>query len=113
MIEISIKKALDSAQGKISLEFDKTLEDGSFVTLFGKSGAGKTTILRILAGLASPDAGKIIVGDEVWFDSDKKINLPTQKRGIGLVFQEYALFPNMSVFENLKYALQDKKRLRE
>ena len=109
MIKINIKKTLNTADGKITLRVDKEIANGDFLTLFGKSGSGKTTLLRILAGLETPNSGTIIVDDEVWFDSEKKINLSPQKRNVGFVFQDYALFPNMSVRQNLEYALADKK----
>ena len=107
MIKINIKKTLNTADGKIVLHVNKEIKEGDFLTLFGKSGSGKTTLLRILAGLENPDSGEIKVGDEVWFDSSKKINLPPQKRGVGFVFQDYALFPNMSVKKNLLFALKN------
>ena len=107
MIKINIKKTLNTADGKIVLHVNKEIREGDFLTLFGKSGSGKTTLLRILAGLENPDSGEIKVGDEVWFDSSKKINLPPQKRGVGFVFQDYALFPNMSVKKNLLFALKN------
>jgi molybdate transport system ATP-binding protein len=107
MIKINIKKNLNTADGKIILHVNKEIKEGDFLTLFGKSGSGKTTLLRILAGLENPDSGEIKVGDEVWFDSSKKINLPPQKRGVGFVFQDYALFPNMSVKKNLLFALKN------
>lgn len=110
MVEINIKKTLNTADGKIELHVNKQIKDGDFLTLFGKSGSGKTTLLRIIAGLETPDSGTIIVDDVVWFDSEKKINLPPQKRNVGFVFQDYALFPNMSVRQNLEYALVDKKK---
>ncbi|MCB0627040.1 MAG: ATP-binding cassette domain-containing protein, partial [Saprospiraceae bacterium] len=69
--------------------------------LYGKSGAGKTSLLRILAGLLAPEEGRIVVGGTTWLDTAKGISLPPQKRKVGLVFQDYALFPNMSVKENL------------
>ncbi|MDE5602373.1 MAG: ATP-binding cassette domain-containing protein [Helicobacter sp.] len=103
MITIRIQKKLHSTEGNLSLELDCQLEENQLITLFGKSGAGKTTILRILAGLMKPDCGFIEVGGKVWFDS--KINIPPQRREIGFVFQDYALFPNMSVEENLYFAL--------
>lgn len=110
MIQINIKKMLHTADGTIDLIVNKDIQNGDFLTLFGKSGSGKTTLLRILAGLETPQSGQIIVDDEVWFDSSKKINLPPQKRGVGFVFQDYALFPNMSVRQNLEFALKDKKQ---
>ncbi len=91
MIKINIKKILNTADGKITLCVNKEIVNGDFLTLFGKSGSGKTTLLRILAGLENPDSGTILVDDEVWFDSEKKINLSPQKRNVGVVFQDYAL----------------------
>lgn len=105
MIELSIHKKLMSTSGAMLLQINTSIEKGSFITLYGKSGAGKTSILRILAGLLSPDKGKIIVNSTTWLDTEKSINLSPQKRKIGLVFQDYALFPNMSVKENLEFAL--------
>lgn len=108
MIQINIKKQLHTADGKIDLIVDKTIQNGDFLTLFGKSGSGKTTLLRLIAGLEIPDSGEIIVDDIVWFDSKQKINLPPQNRDVGFVFQDYALFPNMTVKENLAFAIKDK-----
>ena len=110
MIKARLKKQLFTAQGKINLEVDLEIKEGEFATIFGKSGAGKTTILRILAGLVDPEEGFIQVGDEVWFDSCSKINLPPQKRQIGFVFENYALFPNMTVRDNLEFALPHNKK---
>ncbi|MDP1783944.1 MAG: ATP-binding cassette domain-containing protein [Sulfuricurvum sp.] len=106
MIYINITKHLDTAEGPLNAHFELTINDGEFLTLFGPSGAGKTTLLRMIAGLEKPDSGKIEVDGEVWFDSAKKINLPPQKRSIGFVFQDYALFPTMSVRENLLFAAE-------
>lgn len=104
MIDITLSKALHSSTGPLQLNVQTQLEAGSFVTLFGPSGTGKTTILRMLAGLADPDRGRIIVNGDTWFDSDRRIGLSPQKRSIGFVFQDYALFPNLSVRENVAYA---------
>lgn len=104
MIEIAVAKTLQSACGRLALDLHAVIEAGSFTTLFGPSGAGKTTILRMLAGLTDPDHGSIIVGDQTWFDAARRINLPPQKRAIGFVFQDYALFPNLNVRENVAYA---------
>ncbi|MEJ2163024.1 MAG: ATP-binding cassette domain-containing protein, partial [Robiginitalea sp.] len=81
------------------------------VTLYGESGAGKTSTLRMLAGLMTPDKGRISVDDRVWFDSRKKQNLRPQHRKIGYVFQDYALFPHMTVRQNLEFGAEgsDKK----
>jgi molybdate transport system ATP-binding protein len=104
VIDIILSKTLHSASGPLQLNLQTSIEAGSFVTLFGPSGAGKTSILRMLAGLADPDQGRISVNGVTWFDSGKRINLPPQKRSIGFVFQDYALFPNLSVRENVAYA---------
>jgi molybdate transport system ATP-binding protein len=77
----------------------------SITVLFGPSGCGKTTVLRCLAGLERPERGRIIFGDAVWFDAETKTHLSPQQRGIGLVFQDYALFPHLSVAENIAYGL--------
>ncbi|MDD2652201.1 MAG: ATP-binding cassette domain-containing protein [Sulfurimonas sp.] len=113
MIAINIKKTLNTADGEIVLEVNKEIHDGDFLTLFGKSGSGKTTLLRIIAGLETPQSGTIVVDGVVWFDSAKNINLPPQKRNVGFVFQDYALFPNMSVRQNLEFALKDKKETKK
>lgn len=109
MIKIDIKKTLHTSDGKIILKINKEIINGDFLTIFGKSGSGKTTLLRIIAGLDIPDSGKIIVDNETWFDSSKGINISTQKRNIGFVFQDYALFPNMTIRQNLEFALNNKK----
>lgn len=113
MIKLNLTKRLSGAEGDFDLVVDTTITPGSFVALSGKSGSGKTTLLRMLAGLDSPDSGEIIVGDEVWVDSDRGINLKPQKRAIGFVFQDYSLFPNMSVRENIRFAAEDKNRVDE
>jgi molybdate transport system ATP-binding protein len=104
MIFINITKRLGSADGPIDGHFELEISDSEFITLYGPSGTGKTTLLRMIAGLETPDSGTIRVDDDIWFDSTKKINLPAQKRSIGFVFQDYALFPTMSVRENLLFA---------
>lgn len=108
MIKIKIRKQLIAAEGNMDLVIDLEVKEKEFITLFGKSGAGKTTILRILAGLTQPDEGFIKVGNEIWLDVERKINLSPQIRKIGFVFQDYVLFPNMTVKENLEYALESK-----
>lgn len=105
MISIALAKTLDSAGGKLQLDVRAHIEGGSLVTLFGPSGAGKTTVLRMLAGLTTPDSGSIVVNGKTWFDSAARINLPPQQRSIGFMFQDYALFPNMSVRQNIAYAV--------
>jgi molybdate transport system ATP-binding protein len=106
MISLNLKKTLKSAGGKMVLDLQLTIEKGQFVTLFGESGAGKTSTLRMLSGLLRPDSGIIKVGETIWFDGDRNIDLKPQQRKVGYVFQDYALFPNMSVRQNLEYALR-------
>lgn len=108
MIKLNFSKKLLGAEGTFNLTINEEILKEKLSILFGKSGAGKSTILRILAGLMKPDSGEIAVDGEVWFSSAKKIDLSPQKRSIGFVFQDYALFPNMSVLGNLLYALDDK-----
>lgn len=105
MIQLAINKTLNFASGKMQLSFQSTIAQHTFLTLFGKSGAGKTSLLRILAGLLQPEEGLIIVNGTPWLDTANGINLPPQKRSVGFVFQDYALFPNMTVRENLEFAL--------
>jgi molybdate transport system ATP-binding protein len=109
MIVVHLKKQLLTANGPVSLQVDFEMEKGDWVTLFGKSGEGKTSILRMIAGLLRPDEGFIQVDDEVWFDNRNGIDLPVQRRKIGYVFQDHNLFPHMTVRENLEYALSDKR----
>ncbi len=106
MIEIKIFRKLHSANGLLELQFDTVIRQGEFVTIYGPSGAGKTSIVRMIAGLLTPDDGHISVDQVVWFDKSAKINLRPQLRNIGIVFQDYSLFPNMTVKENLLYALE-------
>jgi molybdenum ABC transporter ATP-binding protein len=87
-----------------SFELQLTLDVGATVALVGPSGAGKTTVLRAVAGLARPAAGRIAVDGVAWFDRAGGIDLPPERRGVGLVFQEYALFPHMTVRGNIEYA---------
>lgn len=104
MLEIALQKSLHAAQGDFMLDIRFSIAEGEFVTLFGPSGAGKTTLLRSLAGLVEPDAGSIRVNGEPWYDSRARITLPPQQRRVGYMFQDYALFPNMSVRGNLEFA---------
>lgn len=105
MIEIALTRSLAGTAGSFELKVDARLEARSLVALFGPSGAGKTSLLRMLAGLDTPGSGRITVNGTVWFDSSAGIALPPQKRSIGFVFQDYALFPNMTVRENIAYAI--------
>jgi len=113
MIKINIKHPINTAKGLLNLEFSACLEKGTITTLFGESGAGKTTILKIIAGLINPKFGQLMLDDELYFDSAKGINLSPQKRKIGFMFQDYALFPHMNVWQNLAYANKDKSKIGE
>jgi len=108
MIKINIQKKLLAESGEMNLSLDLEITKGDFVTIYGESGAGKTSTLRMIAGLFNPDIGSITYNDNVWFDSAQKLNLSPQKRNVGFVFQDYALFPNMTVLENLKFAAKPK-----
>ncbi len=105
MIEISVNKELLGSLGKMNLSVDLSIESQNFLALSGQSGSGKTTLLRILAGLENAH-GKISVDGEIWLDGTHALS--PQQRGIGFVFQDYALFPNMSVLENLLFVRNDK-----
>ncbi|MDR2341829.1 MAG: ATP-binding cassette domain-containing protein [Campylobacteraceae bacterium] len=106
MIALNVNKKLYGIEGVMNLRINTFLKNQEFVALSGKSGSGKTTLLRILAGLEK-SSGTIVVDDEIW--QNDKIFLSPQKRKIGFVFQDYALFNNMSVEENLLFVNQDIK----
>lgn len=104
LIQINVTKRLMTANGEMTLTVQLEVNQGERMALFGVSGVGKTTILRMLAGLMKPDSGRIVVDGVVWFDAQKRINLLPQQRQIGFMFQDYALFPSMTVYENLAFA---------
>ena len=90
-------------------DLSMVIEDNAFVTLLGPSGCGKTTTLRMIAGLETPTSGRITIGDTVVFDSENGINVPANKRKVGFLFQNYALWPNMTVYENIAFGLSNIK----
>jgi molybdate transport system ATP-binding protein len=106
MIEMNISQRLSGAEGEFDLNFETKIPAGELVALYGPSGAGKSSVLKMLAGLMTPRKGWIKVDGEVWFDEAKHINRKPQLRNLGMVFQDYSLFPNMSVRGNLEFALQ-------
>jgi molybdate transport system ATP-binding protein len=108
VIFIDIEKQMLTANGPVNLLVQTSIQEGQLVALFGESGTGKTTLLRILAGLAAPDKGLIRIGNTTWFDSERGINLSPQNRNISLMFQDYALFPNMTVEQNIRFAQPEK-----
>src|SRR5512137_1283466 len=94
-----------TAVNKVSL----TVEPGSFLTLLGPSGCGKTTLLRCIAGLEDPNDGEIYIGEKLLYSQQKGISLPPGERDLGLVFQNYALWPHMTVYKNMTFALEIQK----
>ncbi|WP_457750193.1 ATP-binding cassette domain-containing protein, partial [Sulfurimonas sp.] len=110
MLEIDINKKLYGANGAMNLEVNCAIKQGEFVAISGKSGSGKTTFLRVLAGLDEA-FGSIEFNDVSWLKNSQ--NLAVQKRNIGFVFQDYALFENMSVEENLLFVNRDEVLARE
>ena len=105
MIDIFLKKDLQGAHGRITLEVEAQINQGDLAVIYGVSGAGKTSVLRMVAGLFKPDIGRIEVNNDTWFDSSNGVNRKPRHRSVGFVSQEYALFPNMTVRENMEYAL--------
>lgn len=104
MSRVSLKNISKSFNETAVLKnIDMQIEDGQFVTLLGPSGCGKSTILRILSGLVEQDSG------EIYIDSSEVSTLPASKRNIGMVFQSYALFPNLNVYNNIAFGLQVQK----
>jgi multiple sugar transport system ATP-binding protein len=90
-------------------DLNLVIDDNAFVTLLGPSGCGKTTTLRMIAGLETPTTGRITIGDQVVFDSDQGINLSASARHVGFLFQNYALWPNMTVYQNITFGLKNVK----
>jgi len=110
MIELNLNKELQGYRDNFQLAIEVSIERGKLISVYGESGAGKTSLLRLISGLLHPDEGIIKINDTYWFDSKRKINLKTQKRNIGYVFQDYALFPHMSIKENIAFALPKEEK---
>lgn len=111
MLQVKIKKKL----GNFLLDVDFSMDGGVFAIL-GASGCGKSMTLKCIAGIERPNEGRIVLNDRVLFDSEKRINLPPQKRKVGYMFQDYALFPNMNVVQNIQAGMgrkPDPKKVRE
>lgn len=106
MIEAHIFKRLHGVQGDFTLDVQLTIAEGELVALYGASGSGKTTLLRCLAGLETPDQGHIRVNGQLWLDVAQGIHVLVQQRHVGFMFQDYALFPHMTVRQNLHFALR-------
>ncbi len=112
-VKVDLKKRYSEAEIyrkkgiKKAFMLDVSFEMGNeLVVLFGPSGSGKTTLFKCISGITEPDSGKITVGNKVYYDKDQKINLPIQKRNLGYVFQNYTLFPHMSVRKNIECGLK-------
>ncbi len=121
MIHIA-KVVLESVEKKFGKvvavrNFNLTIKDGEFVTFLGPSGCGKTTTLRMIAGFEEPTEGKITIGDKLVFSFEEGINIPPEERNIGMVFQNYAVWPHMTVFNNVAYPLKvrgmDRNKIKE
>lgn len=108
MIEIQIRHQIFTSSGNKFLVVDERISEGSFVHVSGDSGIGKTTFFKVLSGLIVPDFGFIKLNDKILLDTANKIFLPPQKRNISLMFQNYALFPNMTVKQNIAFAQTEK-----
>lgn len=104
MIALDLYKQLETTEGTKKIQVQMTLESGDFVAVYGASGVGKTTLLRMIAGLSAADQGSIVVDGDCWYNSTTQQNKTAQERKVGFVFQDYALFPNMSVLDNLRFA---------
>src|SRR5690348_4157731 len=116
MIEITnLRKSFQSGKTSTAAIDNVSIRvpEGEFFTLLGPSGCGKSTTLRCVAGLEKPESGTIKIGDEVVFSSDEGIVIPAYKRDIGMVFQSYAIWPHMTVLENVAYPLRIQRRPRE
>ena len=110
MPEIILKNVSKSFGKVVAVdELNLQILNNSFITLLGPSGCGKTTILRMIAGLETPTEGRITIGGKVVFDSERGINLPPDKRNVGFLFQNYALWPHMTVYQNIAFGLENMK----
>ncbi|WP_458119568.1 ABC transporter ATP-binding protein [Paenibacillus sp. Z6-24] len=117
MTEITLQGVSKSYGNVQALQpVDLTIPSGKFTTLLGPSGCGKTTLLRLIAGLETPDTGEVLVDGKPVFSQQKRINMPSHRREFGMVFQEFALWPHMTVYENVAFSLKAsgrKKQIRE
>lgn len=107
MIEVDITKRIKTYRGWEDLRVKTQFEMGKITRITGPSGVGKTTFLKIIAGLITPEAGTIKFNGDTWFDGKKKFSKKIQDRKVGFVFQDYALFPNMTVEAHLAYGTKD------
>ena len=104
MLKVSLHKSFRTRRRSVAIDYSFELPLGKTCALYGRSGIGKSSVLRMLAGLDTPDQGTICLGDTIWYSSSQSVNLPISSRNVGFVFQDYNLFPNMTVERNLCYA---------
>lgn len=109
MLNICLKKTWNTFRLDVTFQ----IPHGKVTALFGPSGAGKSSILRLISGLEKADEGMIHRGEEVWYDESKAMNLLPQQRSVGFVFQDFALFPHLTVERNVAYGIKEKKRWKE
>ena len=110
-MEIRLENIRKTFGGKTVIsDLSMIISSGSFTTLLGPSGCGKTTLLRMIAGLETPDSGTITLGGNCVFSSEKRVNTPPEKRGLGFVFQDFALWPHMKVRDNVAFGLKAQKK---
>ncbi len=112
MIEINVKKKLLGQGGEFVFECNISSDEIGIISIFGPSGSGKSTLLKMIAGLEKADDGNIKINGQEWFDKSGGVDIKPQKRKVGFVFQEYTLFPNMNVLENIMFA-QDNKSMKK
>lgn len=105
LIQVDVDKTMVSRGGRFTLRAAFSSEE-EFVVLFGPSGSGKTLTLQSIAGLSTPDSGRIAFNGRVLYDSKNQVNVPARRRGIGYLFQDYALFPHLTVFDNVGFGLK-------
>ena len=109
MEQIQLKGVRKSYGKEVAVhDLDLTVEPGEFLTILGPSGCGKTTTLRAIAGLEEPDDGDIILGENTVFSRRQRVIVPPERRGLGMIFQSYALWPHMTVERNIALALKEK-----
>ena len=103
-----LQAVLKKKREYIDIDVSFSCGDESMLVLIGPSGGGKSSIIRMISGLDKPDSGSIVYGGETWYDSDKRVSIPPQKRRLGYVFQDYTLFPHLTLYENAVFAAVDK-----
>ncbi len=107
MLKLNVQKRLTGAEGSLFLDVKFEIKEGEFVGILGESGSGKTSLLRMLSGLMTPDSGSIEISKQMVYNKKTKIQVKPQLRKVGMVFQDYALFPHLNAAENIRYGLTD------